>query len=56
MEKKRKPVIGFFGMILLLIGLCMVFNQPSALGGGLAIGGGIILVYALLTGNIKLFG
>ncbi len=49
MERKLSPRIGFFGIILMIIGVwaswCLVF-----------IAGTIILVYALFVGHVKVFG
>ena len=54
-EKRKRPIIGFIGMILLIIGVIVVFSNVTA---GLIVGviGLAVLVFALFTGNVKLFG
>ena len=55
MERKRKPWLGLVGLVLLLGG---VFLSCQRVGWGVALGavGGLVLIYALVTGNVTLFG
>lgn len=57
-EKKRRPWIGFIGLLILLGGLCAAFTNQQAptFGCILAAVGGLVLVWALATGNIKTIG
>lgn len=57
-EKKRRPWIGFVGLVMLIIGLCAAFGNQQAptFGCILSAAGGIVLVWALATGNIKTVG
>lgn len=53
--KPKRPIIGFAGIILTIIGAIIACNKP-AWGIAIVTIGAIILVYALFTGNIKLLG
>ena len=56
-ETKKNPAIGFLGMLILAAGLCAGFvSQSPGVTMALIIIGGVILVYALITGNISFFG
>ena len=48
----RKPWIGLLGLALAVIGLL----ASSDLGLGLILLGMVVLAYALITGNVRLFG
>ena len=52
-----KPVIGFIGLILLVIGggVC-AFSGGNTFGIVMALAGAAVLGFALVTGNVKLFG
>lgn len=54
-EKKKNPVIGLVGILLLVVG---IFVGCNSLWWGVAIGGVgfAVFVYAMLTGNLTLFG
>ena len=55
MEKEKKPIIGFIGLLVMLFGFtfgCMGTSWAY----WVAIAGGVILIYALLTGNVKFLG
>ena len=58
MERKRKPWIGFLGLLVMLTGCGMlVFNQETTIVGIVVLViGTIVLVWAMMTGNLKLFG
>jgi len=53
--KPRRPVFGLLGIILLLIGILIVFSNVTV---GLVVGllGLFVLIGALITGNVKMFG
>ena len=53
--KAKRPIIGFGGVILILIGLAVGCKHPTS-GVILAVLGMAVLIYALLTGNIKFWG
>ena len=59
-EPKRRPWIGFIGLVLLLFGCLLssvAHGELCILGSiGLLAVGLALLVYALFTGNMKLFG
>ena len=61
-KKKPKPIIGFIGMLLIASALCIgwAFEEPtptiSIILGIVEVSGILIMIYALFTGNIKLFG
>ena len=57
---KRKPYIGLIGLVLAVIfcpvAVCTINTNYWAITAGLATLGMLILIYALITGNVKLFG
>jgi uncharacterized membrane protein YvbJ len=53
--KKRHPIIGFIGLILILIGIG-VSCADANWGIGIGLVGAAVLVFALITGNMKLSG
>ncbi len=57
-EKKKRPWIGFIGMLVLLVGLCAAFNNQETPTFGCVVSavGGVVLVWALATGNVKTMG
>lgn len=55
-EKKKQPVIGFFGMLLIGAGLCAMFADGGIAGFMILAAGVLILIYALFTGNLKFLG
>lgn len=56
-EKKPRPIIGFLGILLLFFGgLVCVFSGGNTASIWVTIIGGIILLVALFTGNIKFWG
>ena len=62
MTKQKRPVIGFIGMIIILFGIllfCVVASVAPdawAIPICVSIAGVGVLVYALVTGNVKMFG
>lgn len=56
-SKGGKPVIGFIGLIFLVIGggVC-AFSGGNTFGIVMALAGAAVLGFALVTGNVKLFG
>lgn len=54
--KKRYPIIGFIGLILLICGFGGYAMSNSPFIGIFGVIGIFVLVYALFTGHIKLFG
>lgn len=60
--KKRYPIIGFVGLLMMLGGCLNVWsldlyaNPAGWLWIAALVAGVVILVYALMSGNIKLFG
>lgn len=54
-EKKKMPVLGFVGLILIIIGGIVICNSPG-IGVGILLLGLVILIYSLFSGNVKLFG
>ena len=55
-EKRKHPEIGCLGLGILAVGIAGLFIEPGAVVYA-AIGlGAVVLVYALFTGNVKLFG
>lgn len=53
--KEKHPIIGFAGIVLILISLAVGCKNATA-GMILAGIGMVILIYALLTGNVKFWG
>ena len=53
--KAKHPIIGFAGITLILIGLVVGCKHPTS-GMILAVLGMAVLIYALVTGNIKFWG
>jgi hypothetical protein len=53
-RRGRHPAIGTLGMILSLIGLALFCSKPP-LGMTILSLGALVLVYAAITGNLKLF-
>ena len=53
--KKKRPAIGLGGIVLVVVGVLVGCNSPEW---GIAIGlvGLVVLIYALLTGNVKFWG
>lgn len=58
MEQKRRPWIGFLGLLVMLTGCGMlVFSRETTMAGIAALAvGTVVLVWAIMTGNLKLFG
>ena len=54
-ERKLRPIIGFAGLILAIVGLA-VSCQPLAWGIGLLVPGTAMLVYSLFPGKLKFGG
>ena len=54
-ERKLRPIVGFAGLILAIVGLA-VSCQPLAWGIGLLGPGTAMLVYALFPGKLKFGG
>ncbi len=54
LQRGRHPAIGNFGIILSMIGLVVFCGKPS-LGMTLLGVGVMVLIYAAITGNLKLF-
>ena len=60
--KKRYPIIGFVGLLFLLGGCLNVWsldlyaNPAGWVWIAVIVVGMVVLVYAMMTGNIKLFG
>ena len=54
-SEDKKPVLGLIGILLLIAGIISTFSNPTFGVILLFIGLGF-LIYALITGNIKLFG
>lgn len=54
-EKQRKPWIGFAGMLLIIAGALLSCQEAGWGVAVVAVGGGV-LIYALVTGHVKLFG
>jgi len=58
-EKKKRPLIGGAGLLLLLIG-CILRTTMSGTAWwvplGVVILGALLLAYALFTGNLTFFG
>jgi hypothetical protein len=50
----RHPAVGTFGMVLSVIGLLLFCAKPS-LGMTILSFGVVVLIYAAITGNLKLF-
>jgi uncharacterized protein (DUF983 family) len=56
-EKRKQPILGFLGLGLITIGvLWSCAGTASGWSYGLIVVGGLVLVIALFTGNVKLFG
>ena len=57
-QDKKNPMIGGAGCVVIIIGLVIAMMSTSSAGVGAIVVafGAIILLYALATGNIKLFG
>lgn len=56
-EKKKRPIWGLVGLVLIVLGIVFACQGSlSGVGYGLLVMGGIVLVAALFTGNVKLFG
>ncbi|MGD0878966.1 MAG: hypothetical protein ABSA01_12595 [Anaerolineales bacterium] len=53
-ERGRHPAIGTLGMVLSLIGLVLFCSKPP-LGMTILSLGVLVLAYAAITGNLKLF-
>jgi hypothetical protein len=53
--KTKRPIIGFIGIVLILISLGVGCKHATA-GMILAVLGMTVLIYALFTGNIKFWG
>ncbi len=54
-ERKLRPIIGFAGLILAIVGLAVSY-QPVAWGIGLLVPGTAMLVYSLFPGKLKFGG
>jgi hypothetical protein len=54
-EKRRRPGIGFAGILIIILGTIVACSKIE-LGIIIAIVGTLVLGYALLTGNVKIFG
>jgi fatty acid desaturase len=52
----RRPVLGFVGMLVMAAGLCAALAFDPGFGTIVLGIGAIILVYALVTGNVKFLG
>lgn len=52
-SKKPNPAIGGLGCLLIVIGFCTL---NAGVGQYVLAVGGLVLIYALMTGNVKLFG
>ena len=55
-EVKKKPWIGFMGLVLLAFGFCIGVIDANAIAVFFVVVGGGTLAYALFTGNLKFFG
>lgn len=53
--KERQPIWGLVGMVLVVLGI-IVAVAGAGWGYALIVVGGLVLVVALFTGNVKLFG
>lgn len=53
--KERQPIWGLVGMVLVVLGI-IVSVAGAGWGYALIVVGGLVLVVALFTGNVKLFG
>ena len=54
-EKKKMPVLGFIGLLLVVVGLIVACNSPG-IGIGILMLGVVLLIYSLFSGNVKLLG
>jgi len=52
---QRKPILGLIGIVLILIGIGVAFANAT-IGILVLLVGVIILIFALFTGNVKVFG
>ncbi|MGD9049462.1 MAG: hypothetical protein PVF77_15505 [Anaerolineae bacterium] len=52
--KKPRPVIAYIGLALLLAGGVWTVLAESAAGNILFVVGGLILIYALIAGHVRL--
>ena len=52
---KKKPILGLIGLALVAGGV-LASCADVGLGLGMVVVGGVVLVGALVTGNVKLFG
>lgn len=56
-EKRRRPIWGLVGLVLVVLGAVFACQGSySGIGYGLVVVGGMVLVVALFTGNVRLFG
>ena len=52
----KKPILGFIGMLVMAGGLCVAMVGDTGFGMTVLVIGGVILVVALVTGNVKFLG
>lgn len=59
-DRKPRPIIGFIGMILIILGYALSTMAESSLITCISlpviVAGVAVLVYALFTGNVKIWG
>ena len=54
-QTKKKPFLGFIGLILIIIGVISL-GFSAATGVILLLAGVVILIYSLISGNVKMLG
>ncbi len=54
-RRKPRPIIGFLGMAVIILG-CGMIDFNICIGAPLLIVGIAFVVYALFTGNVKIWG
>ena len=56
-EKKKQPILGLVGILLMAAGLCVASTSDSVGFGVVMLGvGAVVLAFALFSGNIKFLG
>jgi len=54
-EKKKMPILGFIGLLLVVVGVIVACNN-TGIGIGILMLGVVLLIYSLFSGNVKLLG
>lgn len=55
-EKVKRPSIGLLGILLIIAGFCAIVVNANGPAMIMIIGGAIVLIYALASGNLPFLG